>query len=532
MAYEKQIFFGIGKELELAIGIFRGRRKPIKKEASKEDAYIHGADRNTGSSDGSSDARIRDNGSRGGGSRGKIFAKIQKKLEETRYNSEKIDKLTEFMMQNEDESPDTFSKSLEKRLLAENEPSANIFLGSLMLSVSGLYLIMFFVEILELFKPRSSYTAVMFAVLCVISFFVAFVVVVTKGKPRWVKYFIVVGMTLVVAINVTFTIFGFALMFLVPIMMSCRYYSKRIVYIVSTISGLAAAVTSFTQAYVGVITGNFNVNYFIFKDEIEIIIDGSISESLLENGLISYMDVFRSLEPVRIAILFIIFLVAIGCSKIAQNCLELAKNAVMSAYEKKNAELKAENMKRKIMISQVQPHFLFNALTAIMAIDDNPPETIEAISQFSKFLRENLNSLTEEGLVDFEQEMTHVKHYVSLEKLRFGDKINVIYHLCSESRPVPPLTVQMLVENAIKHGITQRVYGGYVLVRTSLRDGIFSITIADNGVGFDENKIREEKKDHIGILSVKNRVETMCSGKFFIRSTVGKGTVIRIEIPA
>lgn len=155
-------------------------------------------------------------------------------------------------------------------------------------------------------------------------------------------------------------------------------------------------------------------------------------------------------------------------------------------HEKQNKiKLEIANNKSKIMLSQIQPHFLYNAIWAIMAIDGNPDETVDALGAFGKYLRENLNTLTSSDLVSLSSEMQHVKGYVSLEKIRFKDKIDVIYNLSNVDFKLPTLTVQILVENAIKHGITPKVGGGRVIISTNEMDDAYEIIVEDDGVGFD-----------------------------------------------
>ena len=132
--------------------------------------------------------------------------------------------------------------------------------------------------------------------------------------------------------------------------------------------------------------------------------------------------------------------------------LSAQKNADLAKEEEKNKEVQI-----KIMLSQIQPHFVYNSLSSISTlIPINPERAQAALDDFTEYLRTNLSSLTEVRLVPFEDELKHVKTYVALEQLRFGDRLNVIYDVSASDFMLPPLTVQPIVENAIKHGRKNR----------------------------------------------------------------------------
>ena len=181
------------------------------------------------------------------------------------------------------------------------------------------------------------------------------------------------------------------------------------------------------------------------------------------------------------------------------------------------------------MLSQIQPHFVYNSLNAIQAIDGVPEKAQNAIIDFSKFLRENIDTLTSPDVVLFNKELEHVKKYVSLEQLRFGEKVKVVYNINCEDFVLPVLTLQMLVENAIKHGITKKYEGGTVNIISEQTDDNYVIIVKDDGVGFDVNK--ELDGNHIGIKSVKNRLAQFVDGSLSIESQMGKGTTATITIP-
>ena len=131
------------------------------------------------------------------------------------------------------------------------------------------------------------------------------------------------------------------------------------------------------------------------------------------------------------------------------------------AFDKQKA---LSDQKTQMMLSQIQPHFLYNALSAISAIPNTPEETREALSKFGKYLRGNLNSISASKPIPFEQELMHVETYLELEKMRFGEKLNIQYVIREKDFMIPSLSLQMFVENAVKHGVTQRERGGDLII--------------------------------------------------------------------
>ena len=197
-----------------------------------------------------------------------------------------------------------------------------------------------------------------------------------------------------------------------------------------------------------------------------------------------------------------------------------------SIYLTRRKQLEAQ--RNALMLSQINPHFVYNTLSTIAAMCDTSPKLAKYLTiDFSQYLRRNINALTSEALIPFAQEMEHVEYYLKIEKARFGERINIIYSIQCKDFSIPPLTVQPLVENAIKHGITKKADGGTVKLCTYEEDGIYIIEIIDDGVGFDT----ENMEMHVGLQNVRSRIAAMCRGELTVKSTVGIGTRVRLAIP-
>lgn len=185
----------------------------------------------------------------------------------------------------------------------------------------------------------------------------------------------------------------------------------------------------------------------------------------------------------------------------------------------------------QIMMTQIQPHFLFNTLNTIRALyAKDPPLADRTLENFSAYLRQNLESLSQTDLVPVTKELEHTRLYAEIEMLRFPN-VHVEYRIEDQSFSIPALTIQPLVENAIRHGVRSRK-DGLVTVSTFRVTDAHRITIEDNGAGFDPEQKRTIDETHIGLENVKRRVEQMCGGTMGLKSTIGEGTSITIDIPA
>ena len=149
-------------------------------------------------------------------------------------------------------------------------------------------------------------------------------------------------------------------------------------------------------------------------------------------------------------------------------------------------ELDNEQLKVDLMLSQIQPHFLFNVLYVIQEICLIDAETAsKAISDFSRYLRHNMDSLSINRPIPFGEELEHVRHYVSLQQLRFGDALDVRYELECTDFSLPTLTLQPLVENAIRYGVRKSKDGeGTVIIRTQEFPDRYEVHVIDDVPGF------------------------------------------------
>ncbi|WP_058485007.1 sensor histidine kinase [Defluviitalea phaphyphila] len=217
-----------------------------------------------------------------------------------------------------------------------------------------------------------------------------------------------------------------------------------------------------------------------------------------------------------------------GLGELFSTQLELSKIDYQNELLNK-AELKA-------LQAQIQPHFLFNALNTIISFcRTDPSKARELLLKLSYYLRTQFKNTDE--FIPLEQEINYIKAYLSIEEARFSDRLKVIYDIDSDIEcKVPPLLLQPIVENSLKHGLLSKKEGGIVKIIVRKEKNNVLIQIRDNGVGIDSSKISDllnnsNKEKGIGISNVNARLKSIYGTQLEICSDKGRGTVVTIKIP-
>jgi sensor histidine kinase YesM len=144
-----------------------------------------------------------------------------------------------------------------------------------------------------------------------------------------------------------------------------------------------------------------------------------------------------------------------------------------------------------------------------------------------------MDALQTKAPIPFRQELEHTRQYLALEAMRFEDKLTVRYDIQCESFVVPILTLQPIVENAVRHGVRGNADGrGEVVIATRENPDCYEITVTDNGPGFDPEKWQKDQgSSHVGIQNVRERLAQMCGGSLRVESTPGAGTTVTVTLP-
>ena len=208
--------------------------------------------------------------------------------------------------------------------------------------------------------------------------------------------------------------------------------------------------------------------------------------------------------------------------------LELQRSRLEA--EKNIVEAQLKESRVAIMLSQIQPHFIYNTLGTIerMCLKD-PEKAFDLVRNFSLYLRGNFSELDSITPIRFSEELKHIEHYVNIEKVRFPD-MSIEYQVETTDFVLPALSVQPLVENSIKHGLMRLETGGTVLIRSYETHTHFCVEVKDDGVGFDTSRPIEDKK-HVGLRNIRGRLKAMVNGELIMESQIGVGTKAVIMIP-
>jgi two-component system LytT family sensor kinase len=188
----------------------------------------------------------------------------------------------------------------------------------------------------------------------------------------------------------------------------------------------------------------------------------------------------------------------------------------------------------RALTSQINPHFLFNTLNTVNAlIRTNPEEARTVVRKLSNILRRLLRK--DENLTPLRDEIGFINDYLSIEMTRFGEKLRFVNETeaATLDRLIPSMLLQPIIENSIKHGLSSKVEGGVITLRTRLRDERLHIEIEDDGVGVDEAKMATMFDSGIGVSNVNERLQVLFGDdyKMEVDSRPGEGTRTHIEFP-
>jgi LytS/YehU family sensor histidine kinase len=194
-------------------------------------------------------------------------------------------------------------------------------------------------------------------------------------------------------------------------------------------------------------------------------------------------------------------------------------------YEAHKNEVELNKLK-----SQLNPHFIFNALNSIRAlVDEDPEKSKDAITRLSGILRSSL-VMNKNKLTDFDEELQAVRDYLALESIRFEERLQIEYQIDPESSrfQVPPLMIQTIVENGIKHGIAQLKGGGKLSVKTNVHDGCMTIQIRNEGQIVKHTTSQNNKG--FGIDNTRQRLHLLFGDKASFKLTNDNDHTVMVEI--
>ena len=196
-------------------------------------------------------------------------------------------------------------------------------------------------------------------------------------------------------------------------------------------------------------------------------------------------------------------------------------------YLRQQREIARQNA--SIMVLQMRPHFIHNTLTSIYYLcKQDPAEAQRVTLNFNNYLEKNLNALASDETIPFTEELEHTRAYLNVEQALYDENLFVDYDTPHTRFRVPPLTLQPIVENAVKHALDPESDPIRISIQTRDTDSGSEIIVSDNGPGYDPI---DDGRPHIALSNIRQRLELMCHGKMTIMPREGGGTVVKLLIP-
>ena len=188
-----------------------------------------------------------------------------------------------------------------------------------------------------------------------------------------------------------------------------------------------------------------------------------------------------------------------------------------------------------IMVLQMRPHFIYNTMMSIYYLCKQDPGLAQQVTMdFTTYLRKNFTALASEMSIPFSEELEHTRAYLAVEQAQFEDILFIDYDTPHVDFRLPPLTLQPIVENAVKHGMDPDSAPLRIRIATRRTGSGSEIVVEDNGAGFepaDGFDSANGSEPHVALENIRERLQIMCGGKMTITPREGGGTVVRLTIP-
>ncbi|MBQ9436927.1 MAG: histidine kinase [Lachnospiraceae bacterium] len=203
---------------------------------------------------------------------------------------------------------------------------------------------------------------------------------------------------------------------------------------------------------------------------------------------------------------------------------EIARQQLENARQQREIA----HQRASVMVLQMRPHFIYNTLMSIYSLClFEPGKARQTTLDFTNYLRRNFNAIASDSVIPFSTELEHTHAYLAVEQVQFGNMLVVEWDTPFTQFRLPPLTLQPIVENAVKHGMDLDSNHLHISIRTQDTNYGAEITVEDTGPGFDPS---DESKPHPSLENIRQRLEMMCGGSMTIKLRDGGGTVVTITI--
>ncbi len=238
------------------------------------------------------------------------------------------------------------------------------------------------------------------------------------------------------------------------------------------------------------------------------------------------------LLPITLAVFIHTFnpsyaLIGIGLAIAAFSMYRVIESTSAEQHLRQQREIARQ--RASIAVLQMRPHFIYNTMTSIYYLCDQDPKSAQQVTKdFTTYLRKNFNAIASEDIIPFADELEHTRAYLAVEQAQFEDDLVVDLDATHVSFHVPPLTLQPIVENAVKHGMDPDSGPLHILIRTRETEAGSEVVVEDDGTGFDPALANEP---YTTLANIRQRLDMMCGSELDIASREGCGTVVKLTIP-
>ena len=230
-----------------------------------------------------------------------------------------------------------------------------------------------------------------------------------------------------------------------------------------------------------------------------------------------YLSFFAALLPLTITVSVQIFVDAFMLLDICMTLSALSMyGLVLSDQIEQDLRQQREiaQQRASIMVLQMRPHFIYNTMTSIYCLcSQNPEKAQQVVMDFTTYLRKNFTAVASTEPIPFSSELEHTRAYLDVEQAQYSKSLIVDYDTPHTFFRVPPLTLQPIVENAVKHGRDPNAGPLHISIQTRKTDNGSEITVTDNGCGYDP---ADDSEPHIALKNIRQRLSLMCGGSLTI----------------
>ena len=346
--------------------------------------------------------------------------------------------------------------------------------------------------------------------------------------------------------NIFFEFFSLILIVIMPSVFLSHYAGERIKNGLLAKLAFVFAITAFVLLVIGQFTDIF---YSVTEDNeiirgplfpllmapivITLVIDiigvFVIRKKILRGFFIAFLIYLPPLVTAAFLHMFfsleLLIVLAIGLWALTILVLVVKENSI----EYLNQQKEIANQNAHILVLQMRPHFIYNTMTSIYYLCEQDPHKAKQVTlDFTTYLRKNFAAIASEETIAFTDELEHTHAYLAVEQAQFEETLFVNFDTPHTLFRIPPLTLQPIVENAVKHGMVASDKPIHISVKTRKTETANEIIVEDDGPGYQP---KDDNEPHIALNNIRRRLEMMCKGTLEISSGEQGGTVVKITIP-